>query len=58
MMNDTHEFGHPCDAYLIANEKTREAFHKLSGLPREDSGWMVRKAKDLTASLKWNRTIF
>jgi len=48
--NATEHFHFPCKAYLEANDKTREAFHKLSGLPRTDSGWLVRRAKDLSVA--------
>lgn len=56
--NHHKEFAPPSSAYLIANEKTREAFHKLSGLDRADDGWEVRREGDLMSIGKWERTMF
>lgn len=55
--NDTKVFNYPCAAYLKANELTREAFHKLSGVRREDQGWVVRRARDLERAGFWKRQL-
>ena len=55
--NETQDFNYPCEAYLRANELTRQAFHRLSGLKREDQGWIVRRAKDLQKEGFWKREL-